>query len=238
VQAGRRHRRAEPHQQVVRLEQDGASGVLPNALQLELQTPFGIPLVSGPASGSHSASRSRTSVRGHCGRAAGRWKKGALSRPRRRAHSRASRRADGAAPVVYSSGSWVSRRRLPGPRRPASASAKNRIHPARRGRPRGHHGDPGSGDEPDAAAVSFSRERQRALGRSEDSAAERRLRRAIVIGLAVWVASFSLDLWITSYTGIDVFEELAALRAMGCLLVLTRSGGCARPEPSARAVVV
>jgi hypothetical protein len=41
VQAGRSHRRAEPDQQVLGLEQDGASAVFPDALQLELQASVG-----------------------------------------------------------------------------------------------------------------------------------------------------------------------------------------------------
>jgi hypothetical protein len=41
VQARRRHRGAEPDQQVVGLEQDGAGAVLPDALQLELEASVG-----------------------------------------------------------------------------------------------------------------------------------------------------------------------------------------------------
>lgn len=41
VQAWRRHRGAEPKQQVVGLEQDGSGAVLPDALQLELEVSVG-----------------------------------------------------------------------------------------------------------------------------------------------------------------------------------------------------
>lgn len=54
VQAGGRHRRAEPDQQVVGLEQAGAGAVLPGALQLDLQAPIGAlgqPLESERGSG-------------------------------------------------------------------------------------------------------------------------------------------------------------------------------------------
>src|SRR5262245_17840074 len=73
---------------------------------------------------------------------------------------------------------------------------------------------------PDSAAVSFARERALALERSEHSAAVRRLRRAIVIGSCVYVALFSMDVWVMAYTGLDGLPTLLVLRVVGCLLAL------------------
>src|ERR1041384_5670133 len=55
--------------------------------------------------------------------------------------------------------------------------------------------------ESDAAVISFARERDRVLQRSEHSAAVRRLRRALSIGIWIWLGTIVLDLWVTQVTG-------------------------------------
>jgi tRNA A-37 threonylcarbamoyl transferase component Bud32 len=88
---------------------------------------------------------------------------------------------------------------------------------------------------PDAAAISFARERERALRRGEHSASVQRLRRALGIGLLVWLGTVPFDVWITRFTDEGNLATFLALRAVGCLVVLVAIGRLRRPpEPSVR----
>jgi eukaryotic-like serine/threonine-protein kinase len=87
----------------------------------------------------------------------------------------------------------------------------------------------------DAAAISFARERERALGRREHSASVQRLRRALGIGLLVWVGTVPFDVWITRFTGEGHLPTFLAMRAALSLVVLITIWRLRRPpEPSVR----
>jgi serine/threonine-protein kinase len=83
------------------------------------------------------------------------------------------------------------------------------------------------------AAISFARERERALQRSEHTASVQRLRRALCIGLIVWLATVPYDVWITHYTGEGDLPTFLILRACGVLLIGFGIWRLSRlPEPS------
>jgi tRNA A-37 threonylcarbamoyl transferase component Bud32 len=87
----------------------------------------------------------------------------------------------------------------------------------------------------DAAAISFARERERALRRGEHSASVQRLRRALGIGLLVWLGTVPFDVWITRFTGEGQLAIFLTLRAVVSLVVLVAIWRLRRsPEPSVR----
>jgi serine/threonine-protein kinase len=89
-------------------------------------------------------------------------------------------------------------------------------------------------DALDAAVISFARERERVLRRSEHSASVRRLRRALNIGVWIWLGTTLLDVWVTLVTGEAGLLYFLVLRALGTLttaLVLWRLGRPPEPSP-------
>jgi hypothetical protein len=87
----------------------------------------------------------------------------------------------------------------------------------------------------DGAALGFALERERARLASEHSAAVRRLRRGLCIGLGVWVGSTLLDLYITELAGegnLVLFMAAQCLVTVMGLIVLWRLYRL--PEPSPR----
>jgi hypothetical protein len=85
----------------------------------------------------------------------------------------------------------------------------------------------------DAAAVSFARERERALMRLDHSASVRRLRRALTIGLVLWVSVLVLDVFITRFVGEGDLHTFVACRLAGALCILAALWRLWRePEPS------
>jgi hypothetical protein len=66
----------------------------------------------------------------------------------------------------------------------------------------------------DSAAVSFAREREHALTRSEHSSAVRRLRRALSVGVSVWAGSTVLDLYVTQFAHEGDLKRLLTLQGI------------------------
>jgi eukaryotic-like serine/threonine-protein kinase len=86
----------------------------------------------------------------------------------------------------------------------------------------------------DQAAISFARERERVLQRSEHTASVQRLRRALGIGLIVWLATVPYDIWITRFTGEGDLTAFLILRVAGVILILSGIWRSSRlPELSA-----
>src|SRR5688572_22296146 len=87
----------------------------------------------------------------------------------------------------------------------------------------------------DAAAVSFSLERERALRRAEHSASVARLRRSLSIGIWIWLSTVPFDLFITEYVHEGDVTTFLSARALVGLLVLAVLWRLRRlPEPSSR----
>ncbi|HTV23905.1 MAG TPA: hypothetical protein VMG12_34680, partial [Polyangiaceae bacterium] len=94
---------------------------------------------------------------------------------------------------------------------------------------------PGERPQPDAAAIDFARERERAVARSQHSAAVRRLHRAVKVGIPLWSATALLDVWVTTVIGAGNLVVFLALRALGVLMGLVIHAVLSRPrEPSPR----
>jgi tRNA A-37 threonylcarbamoyl transferase component Bud32 len=90
-------------------------------------------------------------------------------------------------------------------------------------------------DEAEAAAVSFSLERARVLRRSEHSASIRRLRRALSIGICIWISTLVPDVWITVWLHVGHLPTFLVARAIGVAVVLAALWRLKRlPEPSVR----
>lgn len=91
---------------------------------------------------------------------------------------------------------------------------------------------------PGGAAVTFERERGRALARSEHSMAVQRLRRVMRIGLCVWLASVPFDLGVALLTGEGHLWVFLGARALGVVFLLFVIARLSRlPEPSPRALI-
>ena len=85
----------------------------------------------------------------------------------------------------------------------------------------------------DEAALSFALGRERVLGRLDHSAAVRRLRRALSIGMFIWVGAGCLDLFVAEFAHEARLMTLLQFRALGTLVmigVLLRLRR--KPEPS------
>jgi len=92
-------------------------------------------------------------------------------------------------------------------------------------------------EEADEAAVSFARERERALARLDHTASVVRLRRALMVGFPIWVSSILLDLLVTYVSGEGSFELALALRAFASVIVLGTMWRLWRPpDPSVAAL--
>jgi len=86
---------------------------------------------------------------------------------------------------------------------------------------------------PDANVVSFSRERERVLGRLDHAAAVRRLRRALAIGLCLWLSVLWLDWYVTQVAGEGDLLVFASARLFGAgVLSLLLWRLWRAPEPS------
>jgi eukaryotic-like serine/threonine-protein kinase len=89
----------------------------------------------------------------------------------------------------------------------------------------------------DTAAVGFARERERVLLRLGHSAYVRRLRRAMIFGLGVWLSAGLLDLFVTRVAHEGSLRTFFTARAIGVLVLTAVLWRLSRaPEPSARVV--
>jgi eukaryotic-like serine/threonine-protein kinase len=89
----------------------------------------------------------------------------------------------------------------------------------------------------DGAAVSFERERERALARLDHTASIIRLRRALMVGLPVWMSAMLLDWLVTSVSGIGSLPTFLWLRGSAAVLIVGTTWRLWRqPEPSVRAL--
>jgi eukaryotic-like serine/threonine-protein kinase len=87
--------------------------------------------------------------------------------------------------------------------------------------------------EADGAAVSFARERERAMARLDHSASVRRLRRALSIGLVLWLSVLGLDLFVTQFVGEGDLSTFVWCRAVGALCIAAVLWRLRRePEPT------
>jgi hypothetical protein len=85
----------------------------------------------------------------------------------------------------------------------------------------------------DSAAISFARERERAVARLDHSAAVSRLQRALLIGLPIWLVTAWLDLFITQVAEEGSLQLFAWSRAIGALVVMIALWRLRRPpEPT------
>jgi hypothetical protein len=89
----------------------------------------------------------------------------------------------------------------------------------------------------DSAAVSFERERERALARLDHTASIIRLRRALMVGLPVWMSAMLLDWLVTRVSGEGSLPTFLWLRGgTAVLLVGTTWRLWRQPEPSVPAL--
>jgi eukaryotic-like serine/threonine-protein kinase len=89
--------------------------------------------------------------------------------------------------------------------------------------------------EAEQAAVSFARERERVLRRSEHTASVRRFEKAVSIGLGLWFGTIVADIWVIQRIPSASAPSILAIRLAGTLAILLVFWRLRRPpEPSPR----
>jgi tRNA A-37 threonylcarbamoyl transferase component Bud32 len=89
--------------------------------------------------------------------------------------------------------------------------------------------------EAEQAAVSFARERERVLRRSEHTASVRRFEKVVSIGLALWGGTIVADWWVIERISSARAGHILAIRLAGTLAILLVFWRLRRPpEPSPR----
>jgi tRNA A-37 threonylcarbamoyl transferase component Bud32 len=93
--------------------------------------------------------------------------------------------------------------------------------------------------EAEQAAVSFARERERVLQRSEHTASVRRFEKAVSIGLGLWFGTIVADWWVIERIPSASARNILAIRLGGTLAILLVFWRLRRPpEPSPRRLML